>query len=52
MRRQENLADESIKPSRRLFFGSSDDVLTADEIISNDERDGEGIKLGCLIQTE
>lgn len=46
MRRQENWADESIKPSRRSFFGPLDDVLTADEVISNDEMDGEGIKLG------
>ena len=46
MRRQENWADESIKPSHRSFLGSLDDVLTADEVISNDGRDGEGIKLG------
>ena len=46
MGRQENWADESIKPSRRSFFGSLDAILTADEIISNDERDGEGIELG------
>ena len=46
MQRQENRADESIKPSRRSFCGSLDDVPTADEVVSNDERDGEGIKLG------
>ena len=46
MGRQENWADESIKPSRRSVLGPLNDVLTADEIISNDERDGEGIKLG------
>ena len=28
------------------------DVLTAGEVISSDERDGEGIELECLIQTE
>ena len=46
MRRQENWADEAIKPSRRSFYGPLDDVLTADEVISNDERGDEGIKLG------
>ena len=46
MRRQENWADESFKSSRRSLFGPLDDVLTADEVISNDERDGEGIELG------
>lgn len=28
------------------IFERLDDVLTADEVISNDERDGEGIELG------
>ena len=46
MRRQENWADESFKSSRRSFFKPLDDLLTVDEVISNDERDGEGIEFG------
>jgi len=34
------------KPSRRSFFELLDDVLTVDEVIGNDEREGEGIELG------
>ena len=49
---QENWVVEYVKSSRRPCFAPMADVLTAGEVISNDERDGEGIELKCLIQTE
>ena len=42
-----------VSPNRVVvLFRPMDDVLTAGLVISNDERDGEGIELKCLIQTE
>ena len=38
--------------SSSTFVGSLDDVLTADAVFSNDERDAAGIEIGWLIQTE
>lgn len=43
---QENWVDEFVKSSRRPYFEQLGDVLTADEVIRNDEMDGDGIKPG------
>ena len=43
---QENWVVEFVKSSRRPCFEQLGDVLTAHEVIRNDEKDSDGIKLG------
>ena len=43
---QENWVDEFVKSSRPPCFEQLGVVLTADEVIRNDEMDGDGIKPG------